>query len=66
VDNFFSPWLRECEDCINRDGPDCQCVTGTEVPTHCPELRDYLRYEEIKLYGSAGEMMARSTKAPRR
>ena len=49
-------------DCINRDGPECQCLTGIEEPSHCPELRDYIRYEGIVLYGRAKDVMIRSTR----
>ena len=62
VEEFFSPWCKECEDCINRDRHECQCTTGTEEPSHCPELRDYIRYEGITLYGRARAVMDRSTK----
>lgn len=62
VTAFFDPYRGECLDCIARDEGECQCVTGTEVPSHCPEVRLHIQYEEIKLHGAAREMMERSTR----
>ena len=42
----------------------CEIVEGIEEPPHCPELRDYIRYEGITLYGKAKAAMDRSTKPP--
>ncbi len=49
-----------CRGCMNHDGSQCQVVSGQEEPWHCPELRDHVRYEEIKLYGRAAEQRERS------
>jgi hypothetical protein len=62
IESFFDPFGRDCRDCINRDGMDCQVVTGAEEPLHCPELRDYIRYESIVLAGRARAMMDRHLK----
>jgi hypothetical protein len=37
-------------------------VIGIEKPSHCPELREYIRFEGMTLYGQARETMDRSTK----
>jgi len=63
VATFFSERHRVCDDCINYVEHECQCVTGVEQPTHCPELRSYISFEEIKLNGEARLMMERSTKS---
>lgn len=60
VVRFFSPSRHECSGCISRDGPDCEVVNGSEQPFHCPELRDMIRYEGIKLYGRASRLFDRS------
>lgn len=44
---------------------ECQCTNGTEEPSHCPELRDYIRYEGIKLTGRAKELMDRTQRVKR-
>lgn len=49
-----------CRDCMNFSEGQCQVVEGSEEPWHCPELRDHIRYEEIKLYGRAAEQRDRS------
>jgi hypothetical protein len=47
-----------CRDCIMREyseedgGIRCQVLEGREELMGCPELAEYVRYEEIKLYGA--------------
>lgn len=47
---------------MNRDQMECQVVEGIEQPLHCPELRDYIRYENIELSGRAKVAMDRLLK----
>jgi hypothetical protein len=63
VARFYDPQRPECGDCINRDGPTCQVVEGIEKAPHCPELRQYVRYEGVVLYGRARRQFERSTRA---
>ena len=55
VAGYFDLSKRECRNCMNFDPMemDCQCCSGVESPIHCPELRDYIRYGGITLYGAA-------------
>lgn len=32
-------------------GRECQVLEGRDTCVQCPELQDYLRYNEIRLYG---------------
>ena len=66
VAGFFSPYAPDCKDCLHRDGHDCQCLTGVEVPSHCPELRAYIRYEGVVVYGRAKDLLDRSARRDRR
>jgi hypothetical protein len=63
VTRFFDSTRSECRDCINRDGKDCQVVDGREAEFHCPELRDFVRFEGIKLFGAARRSFDRSTRS---
>lgn len=63
VRRFFDPWRRECRGCHNRDEGECQVIEGIEETFHCPELRDYVRYEGVILYGAARKAFARATRA---
>jgi len=60
VDDFYDPWRGECRECMNRDGAACQVVDRVEETFHCPELRDFVRFESIKLYGVAREQFERT------
>lgn len=62
VDEFYEPYRKECSQCVHTALHDCQVVQGVEQPAHCPELRDYIRYEGIVLYGRAKALMDRATK----
>lgn len=62
VCHFFDPHKRECKGCINIDGMTCQVNEGVEQPMHCPELRDYIRFEGIALYGRVRQLMRRATR----
>lgn len=53
---------RECVDCMNYDHGQCQMVEQIEEPVYCPELRDHVRFHELKLYGAAGHAFSRLTK----
>lgn len=63
--DYHDPFRRECNDCMNMVDFECQCTNGTEEPSHCPELRDYIRYEGIKLTGRAKELMDRTQRVKR-
>ena len=46
----------DCRDCIHyevseEEGLRCKVLHGGEAVTECPALQEYIRYEEIKLYG---------------
>jgi hypothetical protein len=60
VERFWSPGRSDCADCLNRDGSECQVVTGQEQPAHCPELRGHIRYHGMVLYGRAAALYARA------
>lgn len=62
VDQFYEPYRKECSSCVHTALHDCQVVQGVEQPAHCPELREYIRYEGIVLYGRAKVLMDRATK----
>ncbi len=57
---FFAVGKRECVHCVNYTGHQCEVAIGQEQAFHCPELRDYVRYEGITLYGRARRMMDRA------
>lgn len=60
VELFYSYTNPDCEHCINLDQRECQVVSGVEKTFHCPALRDYIRFEGIKLYGRAKAAYERS------
>jgi hypothetical protein len=60
VCHYFNPTKRECKDCHNLNGNECEVLTGQEQPMHCPELRDYIRFEGIALYGRARDLLLRA------
>jgi hypothetical protein len=62
VEAFFDPHKDECRDCNNFDDREmsCQVADGLEPSAHCPELRDYVRYEGIVLYGKARKAFERA------
>ena len=63
---FFDPHRVECRGCVNRDGFECQVVDGVEAAFHCPELREFIRYEGVQLFGAMREQFERSTKGKQR
>lgn len=60
VERFFEPRRLACNGCLNLDGRECQVVSGLEAPPHCPEWREYVRVEGIKLYGKAKAALDRA------
>jgi len=60
VDRFYSPQRSDCDSCINFADEGCQVVDGLEQPAHCPELRAYIKYESITLYGGTRRLMDRA------
>lgn len=62
VESFFDPYKDECRNCMNLDeqSMECQVVEGIETVFQCPELRDYIRYEGIVLYGRVKSAMERA------
>lgn len=56
---FFDPSRRDCLDCHNLDGHECQVVNGTEQAWQCPALREYVTFNGIQLYGRAREARER-------
>lgn len=63
VESFFEPFKDECRDCGCFDDREmsCQVVEGIEGTMHCPELREFIRYEGIVLYGKARKAFERAT-----
>lgn len=61
VKRFHDPHKQQCRDCINADNNECQVAQQREMTFHCPALREYVRYEAVKLYGKAGREYARAT-----
>lgn len=63
VEDFFDINKRECRDCGNFDDQTmtCQVVEGLEPALQCPELREFIRYEGIRLYGKLRRQMERIT-----
>lgn len=63
VEEFFEPFKKECRDCgcFDDQAMECQVVEGLEGALHCPELRAFIQYEGIKLYGKAKAAMERLT-----
>jgi len=39
---------------------ECQVVEGIEEAPHCPALQEYVRFEEVVLYGRAREQFVRA------
>lgn len=43
---------RDCHFLITEEYPHhCQVVEGQDKIIHCPELQEFIRYNEIRLYG---------------
>lgn len=57
VKEFFGWDKRECRDCHCFNGLECEVCVGVETTFQCPALRDYVRYEDIILYGRARQLM---------
>lgn len=48
VKGYFDLTRRTCFGCLNRDVGECQVATQIETPLHCPELREFIMFEEVR------------------
>lgn len=59
VHGFYFVGRQECRECMCYGVPECDVITGQEPALHCPELRDFVRFEGITLFGRARAQLDR-------